>query len=113
LEKTSEEVVGPLDELERNLLEQALTIWTAIAHCCSEECGVEAEKLVKVWFEPMASEIERLKHLSASTEVNPEMLKYYKAAFKQNWSEVVGPDRHSPCFTPPHECYAGLKHAYM
>ena len=92
LGKTSEAVVGALEELERNLLEQALTIWTAFAHCCSEECGVEAEKVVKVWFEPMVSEIERLKHLSASTEVNPEMLKYYKAAFKEVWSEVVGRD---------------------
>ena len=53
---------------------------------------MEPEKLVKVWFEPMVAEIERLKHLSASTEVNPEMLKEYKAAFKEVWSEVVGPD---------------------
>jgi hypothetical protein len=40
----------------------------------------------------MVLEIERLQHLSASTEVNPEMLKEYKAAFKETWSEVVGPD---------------------
>jgi hypothetical protein len=92
LEKTSGVVGGPLEELERELLEEALTIWTAFANCCSEECGVEPEKLVKVWFEPMVAEIERLKHLSASTEVNPEMLKEYKAAFKEMWSEIVGPD---------------------
>ncbi len=92
LEKTSGAVVGSLEGLERELLEEALTTWTAFAHCCSEECGVEPEKLVKVWFEPMVAEIERLKHLSASTEVNPEMLKEYKAAFKEVWSEVVGPD---------------------
>ncbi len=53
---------------------------------------MEPEKLVKVWFEPMVLEIERLKHLSASTEVNPEMLKEYKAAFMEVWSEVVVPD---------------------
>jgi hypothetical protein len=89
LEKTSGVVVGPLEELERELLEEALTIWTAFAHCCSEECGVEPEKLVKVWFEPMLSEIERLKHLSDSTELNPRMLKEHKAAFKKVWSEIA------------------------
>ena len=92
LEKTSGAVVGPLKELERELLEEALTIWTAFANCCSEECGVKPEKLVKVWFKPMVLEIERLKHLSASTEVNPEMLKEYKATFKEMWNEAVVPD---------------------
>src|SRR5215218_11315999 len=64
LEKRSGAVVGALEELQRNVLEEALTIWTAFAHCCSEECGVEPEKLVKVWIEEMVSEIERLRHLS-------------------------------------------------
>ena len=85
-------VFGPLEELEREVLEEALTTWTAFAQCCSEECGVEAEKLVKVWFEPMLSEIERLKHLWTSTELSPEMLKDYETAFKYVWRGVVGPD---------------------
>ena len=53
---------------------------------------MEPEKLVKVWLEPMVLEIERLKHLSASTEVNPEMRKEYKAAFKEMWKEFIVPD---------------------
>ena len=92
LEKVSEAVVGRLEELERELVEEALTMWTAFGHCCSEECGMEPEKLVKVWFEPMLPKIERLKDLSGSTELNPEMLEEFKAAFKEGWSEVVGPD---------------------
>ena len=51
---------------------------------------MEPEKLVKLWFdEPMMADIERLRHLSASTEVNPEMLKERKAAFKKAWSEIA------------------------
>ena len=92
LEKTSGADFGPLVELEREALEEALTIWTAFAHCCSEKCEVEPEKLVKVWFEPMLSEIERLKHLWTSTKFNPEMLKDYETAFKNVWRRVVGPD---------------------
>ena len=89
LEKTRGAVVGLLEEQEREPLEKALTIWTAFVNCCSEECGVEPEKLVKVYFEPMLSEVERLKHLSDSPEVTPEMLKEYKVASKKVRSEIA------------------------
>ena len=92
LEKRSGAVVGPLEELERNLLEEALTIWTAFAHCCSEECGMEPEKLVKAWFAPMLPEIEKLKNLSGSIGLNPEMLEEYEAAFKKMWNQIIGPN---------------------
>jgi hypothetical protein len=92
LEKVSGVVVRPLEELERNLLEEALTLWAAFANCCSEECGMEPEKLVKVWCEPMLPEIEKLKGHLGSTESNPEMLKEYEAAFKEMWNQVAGPD---------------------
>ena len=45
--------------------------------------------MVKVWFEEMVSEIERLRHLSDLLEVNPETLKEYRAAFKKAWSQIV------------------------
>ena len=92
LEEVSAAVVSPLEELERNLLEEALTIWTAFAHCCSEECGMEPEKLVKAWFAPMLPEIEKLKNLSGSIELSPEMLEEYEAAFKKMWHQVIGPN---------------------
>ena len=50
---------------------------------------MEPEKLVKVWSGPMLSEIGRLKHLSDSPEVTPEMLREYKVAFKKVWSEIA------------------------
>jgi hypothetical protein len=40
----------------------------------------------------MLPEIERLKDLSASTGLNPEMLKGYEAALKKMWGEIVRPD---------------------
>ena len=57
-------------------------MWEAFAHFCTEGLLLQPKKRVKVWFEPMLPEIERLKDLSASTELNPEMLKGYEAAFK-------------------------------
>jgi hypothetical protein len=84
LEKVSGVAFSPLEELERNLLEEALTLWTGFANCCSEECGMEPEKLVKVWFAPMLPEIEKLKGYVGSTELNPEMLEECEAAFKES-----------------------------
>jgi len=95
LEKVSGVVFGPLEELERELLGEGLTVWSAFANCCREECGVEPEKLVKVWFAPMLPEIERLKDYLGLIELKPEMLKECEAAFKEVWNEVVGPDKQS------------------
>ena len=92
LEKVSGVVISPLEDLERELVEEALTLWTAFAICCSEECGMEPEKLVKVWFAPMLPEIEKLKDHLGSTELNPEMLEECEAPFKKMWNQVVGPD---------------------
>ena len=77
-----------LAELECELTEEVLTIWEAFAHLCTEELLLQPEKVVKVWSEPMVSEIEKLKDLSGSTGLNPEMLEEYKAAFKEMWNEV-------------------------
>jgi hypothetical protein len=67
-------------------------MWEAFVHFCTEELLLQPEKLVKVRFEPMLPEIERLKDLSASTELNPEMLKGYEAVLKKMWGEIVRPD---------------------
>ena len=53
---------------------------------------MEPEKLVKAWFAPMLPEIEKLKNLSGSIELNPEMLEEYEAAFKKMWNQVIGPN---------------------
>ena len=37
-------------------------------------------------------EVERLKDLSASTELNPVVLKGYEAALRNMWGEIVRPD---------------------
>jgi hypothetical protein len=95
LEEASGGFLSYLAELECELTEEVLTIWEAFAHFCTEELLLQPEKLVKVWYEPMVSEIEKLKDLSGSTGLNPEMLEEWEAAFKEMWNEVVGPDKQS------------------
>jgi hypothetical protein len=92
LEKASGGFLSCLAELERELAEEVLPMWEAFAHFCTDKLLSQPEKLVKVWFEPMLPEIETLKDLSASTEINSEMLNGYEAALKKMWGELVRPD---------------------
>ena len=76
-------------ELERELIKEVLTIWQAFANWCNEECGLEPEKLIKVWFAPVLPEIEKVNNLPNPPDVDPEKLSECKEAFKELWSEVV------------------------
>ncbi|MDQ3910727.1 MAG: hypothetical protein M3305_02875 [Actinomycetota bacterium] len=86
LEEVSEVFLDELEELERSLLREALTAWEAFAGFCTEELGLEPEKLVKVWSEPTLSEIEKLKNMPDPPEVDQERLEGYVAALKWLWS---------------------------
>ena len=92
LEEAREGFLSCLAEWERELAEEALTIWEAFVHFCTEELLLQPEKLVKVWSEPMLPGIEKLKDFSGSTGLNPEMLEEYKEGYKRIWSELVRPD---------------------
>jgi len=88
-DKYKEDFVSPLEELKRRITREALTLWEAFAGFCNEELLIAPEKLVKVWFEPILPEIEKLKNLQDQPEVDPEELKEYQAALKQAWSGLV------------------------
>ncbi len=92
LEKVSGSFVGALRELERSIAGAALTIWEAFASFCNEELVTEAETVVKVWFEPMLPEIEKLKNLPDQPEVDPDVRKEYEATLKRGWSELTRSD---------------------
>ena len=66
------------------------TFWKAFANCCKEECGLEPEKLVKVWSEPMLPEIEKLKNRPDPTEVDTAVVLGCEEAFKQMWNVLTG-----------------------
>jgi hypothetical protein len=89
LDATTGGFLSHLAELERELLKEVLTIWQAFANWCNQECGLEPEKLIKVWFAPMLPEIEKVNNLPNPPDVDPEKLSEYKEAFKEIWSELV------------------------
>jgi len=90
LEKMTGGFVGRLEELMRCIIKEILTIWEAFVDCCNQECGIEPEKLVKVWFGPMLpDDLERLKNLPDLPEVDPKGVEEYASILKQFWSELT------------------------
>jgi hypothetical protein len=77
------------EELERRIAGRALTIWEAFDSFCGEELLLEPEKLVKIWLDPILPRLERLKNLRDQLEVDPEVLKEYKAKLKRSWSTSI------------------------
>jgi hypothetical protein len=74
LEEVSAGVIGRLEEAKRLLTKETLTTSKAFSTYCKEKCGLEPEKLVKVWYEPILADIECLKSLPDPPELDREKL---------------------------------------
>jgi hypothetical protein len=83
-------LLGQLEELERRTAREALTIWKAFANFCNDKLQLEAETLVKAWFEPMLPEIKELVNLPEPPEVDPDEVEHLSIELKRVWSELVG-----------------------
>jgi hypothetical protein len=63
---------GKLEEMERELVREALTAWLGFAGFCAQEMGLEAEKLLEALARPFAERVRDLKELGARLEVEPD-----------------------------------------
>jgi hypothetical protein len=64
---------GKLEEMERELVREALTAWLGFAGFCAQETGVEAEKLLEAVGRPFAERVRDLEGLSARHEVEADV----------------------------------------
>jgi hypothetical protein len=64
---------GKLEEMERDLVREALTAWLGFAGFCAQEMGLKAEKLLEALARPFAERVRDLKELSARHEVEADM----------------------------------------
>jgi hypothetical protein len=78
---------GKLDEMERELVGEALTAWLGFTHFCEREMGLEAEKLLEALARPFAEGVRDLKELSARHEVEPDVegVKEYLVLMTEAW----------------------------
>jgi hypothetical protein len=65
-------LVGKLEEMERELVREALTAWLGFASFCAQEMGLEAKDLLEAVARPFAERVRDLEELSARHEVEAE-----------------------------------------
>jgi hypothetical protein len=64
---------GKLEELERELVGEALTAWLGFARFCEQEMGLEAKDLVEALAKPFAESMRELEELSERHEVEADV----------------------------------------
>jgi hypothetical protein len=82
---------GKLEEMERELVGEALTAWLGFARFCEQEMGLEAEKLLEAVARPFAERVRDLEELSARHEVEAdvERVEEYLAIMTEAWRRVL------------------------
>jgi hypothetical protein len=82
---------GKLEEMERELVREALTAWLGFARFCEQEMGLEAEKLLEALTGPLAERVRDLEELSARRDVEPdaEAVEEYLAIMTEAWHRVL------------------------
>jgi hypothetical protein len=78
---------GKLEEMERELVREALTAWVGFAGFCEQEMGLEAEKVLEAVAGPFAERARDLGELSARQEVEPsvEAVEEYQIIMTEAW----------------------------
>src|SRR5215211_3859938 len=82
---------GQLEEMERELVWEALTPWLGFAGFCAQEMGLEAEKLLEALARPFAERVRDLEELSArhGVEADVEGVEEYQAILTEAWSREL------------------------
>jgi hypothetical protein len=78
---------GKLEEMERELVREALSVWVGLGRFCAQEMGLEAEKLLEALAIPFAERVRDLEELGARHEVEPdaEGVEEYLAIMTDAW----------------------------
>src|SRR5215211_4104425 len=82
---------GKLEEMERELVREALTAWLGFAGFCAQEMGLEAKKVLEALARPFAERVRDLEELSARHEVEPhvEGVEEYLVVMTEAWRREV------------------------
>ena len=80
-----------LEDMERDLVREALAAWLGFAGFCAQEMGLEAEKLLEAFARPYAERVRDLEELSARHEVeaDEEGVEEYLVIMTEAWYRVT------------------------
>ena len=78
---------GKLEEIERDLVREALTSWLGFGRFCAREMGLEAKKLLEALARPYAERVRDLEELSArhEVEVDAKGVEEYLVIMTEAW----------------------------
>src|SRR5215207_640760 len=78
---------GKLEEMERELVREALTAWLGFAGFCEREMGLQAENLLKALARPFTERVRDLEELSSRHEVEADAqdVEEYVAIMTEAW----------------------------
>jgi len=81
-----------LEELERELVVEARTIWEAFAGFCEEELGIDPETLLRAHFGLVLEQAEELQALVSKPDApdpNPAVLSEHREAMSEAWTSLT------------------------
>ena len=83
----SREMPERTEEVKRTTAAGGLSLWRAFQDFCCEEMGVEAERLLETFTEPMLERVRELEEVAESLGVEPypEAMAQCRAAMRENW----------------------------
>lgn len=85
----SERFGGRLKKLRLAVAKEARAIWEAFSAFCLEELGLEPEKPVRVFFEPLLSEVEHLIEMTEGVEIDQETVDRYREVISSGWQRSL------------------------
>ena len=83
---------GKLEQMERELVREALTALLGFAGFCAQEMGLQAEKLLEALARPFAESVRELEELGARHEVEADVegVEEYLVMMTEAWRRVIG-----------------------
>ena len=78
-----------LETLQQDVLEEVRGMWEAFSGFSRGELGIEPEKLMKSWLEPMWPEIETLVGLSDYPVVNEKRVEEHALGLRRLWRKLT------------------------
>ncbi|MGF1472421.1 MAG: hypothetical protein ACFB50_11880 [Rubrobacteraceae bacterium] len=85
----SERFTKMLEKLKLGVATEARAIWEAFSVFCREELDLEPEKPVRVFFEPLLSEVENLLKMTEGVEVEQERIDDYREVIRSGWQKSL------------------------
>ena len=89
VKESSNSFTGFLGNLRHRIVAEAGAIWEAFSVFSRTELGIEPEKLLEVWFEPMLEEVKWLETFMVNRTPDGEKLVEYRATLSAIWHLLV------------------------